>query len=62
VESCLNRKRGQHEAGQQKVDEAIRILTGETNNSMLGQAYFEQANYYDYNYKDQTIRKRIYFI
>jgi two-component sensor histidine kinase len=62
VESCLNRKRGQREAGQQKVDEAIKILTGGTNNSMLGQAYFEKANYYDYDYKDQTIRNRIYFI
>src|SRR5260221_6387567 len=62
VESCLNRKRGQRETGQQKVDEAIRILTEGTNNSMLGQAYFEKANYYDYDYKDQTIRNRIYFI
>jgi two-component system, sensor histidine kinase PdtaS len=62
VESCLNRKKGQREAGQQKVNEAIKILTGETNHSMLGQAYFEKANYYDYDYKDQTIRTRIYFI
>lgn len=62
IESCLNRKRGQREAGQQKVDEAIKILTGGTNNSLLGQAYFEKANYYDYDYKDSTIRRRIYFI
>ena len=62
VESCLNRKKGQREAGQQKVDEAIKVLTGGTNKSLLGQAYFEKANYYDYDYKDQTIRSRIYFI
>jgi two-component system, sensor histidine kinase PdtaS len=62
VESCLNRKRGQREAGQQKVNEAIKILSGGTNYSMLGQAYFEKANYYDYDYKNQTIRNRIYFI
>ncbi|HET6999760.1 MAG TPA: tetratricopeptide repeat protein, partial [Puia sp.] len=62
VESCLNRKKGQREAGQQKVDEAIKIFQEGTNYSMLGQAYFEKANYYDYDYKDQTIRKRIYFI
>jgi two-component sensor histidine kinase len=62
VESCLNRKRGQRETGQRKVDEAIKILTAGTNNSKLGQAYFEKANYYDYDYKDQTIRNRIYFI
>jgi two-component sensor histidine kinase len=62
LESCLNRKRGQREIGQQKVDEAIKILKEGTNNSMLGQAYFEKSNYYDYDYKDQTIRNRVYFI
>ena len=62
VESSLLRKKGQREEGQQKADEAIKILTGGTNHSMLGQAYFEKANYYDYDYKDQTIRNRIYFI
>jgi two-component sensor histidine kinase len=62
VESCLSRKRGQREIGKQKVDEAIKILKEGTNNSMLGQTYFEKSNYYDYDYKDQTIRSRIYFI
>src|SRR5438046_10602721 len=62
VESCLNRTRGQRGAGQQKADEAIKILTRGTNNSMLGQAYFEKSNYYNYDYKDSTIRQRIYFI
>ena len=62
VESSLYRKKGQRETGEQKADEAIKILTAGTNHSMLGQAYFEKANYYDYDYKDQTIRNRIYFI
>jgi two-component sensor histidine kinase len=62
VASCWNRKKGQREIGQQKVDEAIKILNETTSNSELGQAYFEKSNYYDYDYKDQTIRNRIYFI
>jgi two-component sensor histidine kinase len=62
VESSFDRKNGQQESGQQKVDEAINILKGGINNSVLGQAYFEKSNYYDYDYKDSTIRKRIYFI
>ena len=62
VESSFDRKNGQRESGRQKIDEAINILKGGINNSVLGQAYFEKSNYYDYDYKDSTIRKRIYFI
>ena len=62
VESSFERKKGRRESGQLKVDEAINILKGGTNNSVLGQAYFEKSNYYAYDYKDSTIRKRIYFI
>jgi two-component system, sensor histidine kinase PdtaS len=62
VESSFDRKNGQRESGQQKVDEAINILKEGINNLVLGQAYFEKSNYYDHDYKDSTIRKRIYFI
>ncbi|MEO5891454.1 MAG: histidine kinase dimerization/phosphoacceptor domain -containing protein [Ferruginibacter sp.] len=57
VEAFLTKERGQRDAAKKMVEQAIEISGREKDQFHLARAYFELADYYDYNIPEQLTEK-----
>jgi two-component sensor histidine kinase/tetratricopeptide (TPR) repeat protein len=62
AKSFFFRATGRVEDGKNIILEMISMLKGGQDNTSLGKAYYELSNYYDYDFKYNTIEKRIAYI
>ena len=62
TESERFRTHGNRDTGRQYADDAARIFSRLGNKALLGKAYVELANYYDYDLLNKTLLVRIQFL
>ena len=59
IKSYYLRTAGKREDGKKIIYSAINLLKKTFQNELLGQAYYELSNYYDYDFKTATVNQRI---